>query len=278
MHARLERTFDLSGVAEGAPVRLAWRTWYEIEEGWDQGYVMATVDGERWTVLPTDRARTASDGGAVGPHVAGATNGWEADGVDLSAYAGGPVTVSFELVTDDAVSLGGWALDALALDALGWSDDVESGAADGDPGRDDARDGGWRAAGWHRAPERLPQRWGLQAIVDDGARVAVTRFPVGADGRAAIVLDDVPPNGTVTVSVSGLTPLVRRAAAYALGGGSDASSSGSTSSGPTSEDAYPPPAPSTRSSAAYPPPSSPAGSPGATAPSSSAPASPSASP
>lgn len=266
MHARLWRTFDLSSVETGTPARLTWRTWYDIEEGWDQGYVMASVDGARWAVVATDRTVSADTGGAVGPHVAGATNGWVTDSIDLAAYAGGPVTISFELVTDDAVSLGGWAVDDIALDAIGWSDDVEgdgTGQAAG-PGADS-----WGTAGWHRAPESVPQRWGVQAIVDDGARVVVTRFPVDADGHAAIVVDAVPPDATVTLSVSGLTPLVRRAAGYALSGnplsGNPLSGSGASSS---TSDAYPPPsAASASSAAAYPAPSSPPSSSSGSAPS-----------
>lgn len=242
MHARLDRTFDLTGLAPGTPARLTWRTWHEIEAGWDQAYVLASADGARWDVLPTGLAKAAESGGAVGPHLDGASGSWRDDGVDLGAYAGGPVTVSFELVTDDAVSLGGWAVDDLALNAVGWSDDVEYGTTG--TGGD-----GWRSAGWHVAPESLPQRWGLQALVDDGRRVAATRFQVDDDGRARIALDAVPPSASVTVIVSGLTPLIRGAAAYALEPVSGSASGASSSSG-----AYPRPA-APSSGAAYPPPS-----------------------
>ena len=40
--ARLTRSFDLSGVDEAT---LHSGTWYDIEDNWDYGYVMASTDG-----------------------------------------------------------------------------------------------------------------------------------------------------------------------------------------------------------------------------------------
>ena len=45
--ARLTRAFDLSGVDTAT---LSFWTWYDIEDDWDYGYVMASADGgETWT-------------------------------------------------------------------------------------------------------------------------------------------------------------------------------------------------------------------------------------
>jgi bacillopeptidase F (M6 metalloprotease family) len=40
------------------PVTLTVDSWWNIEEAYDYGYVLASADGEEWTVLPGQRTRT----------------------------------------------------------------------------------------------------------------------------------------------------------------------------------------------------------------------------
>ena len=77
-------------------------------------------------------------------------------------------------------------------------------------------DEGWEPDGWLRLPSALPQRWGLQVAIDDGETLRVERPDVSAEGRAEVLLEDIPPEASVTLLVSGLTPKTRRTPAYEL--------------------------------------------------------------
>ena len=72
--------------------------------------------------------------------------------MDLSPYAGAEsVLVRFEYITDDGVNLDGIVIDDIAVPELGFADDAET-------------DGEWRANGFRRIDNRLPQGFVLQVI------------------------------------------------------------------------------------------------------------------
>lgn len=201
MDARITRTFDLRGTSEA---RLTWRAWYDLEGNWDYAYVLASIDGGgTWTRLATSRTTDDNpNGNNFGAGLTGTSIGWVDESVDLAPFAGQSVTVRFEVVTDDAVNLSGLAIDDVRLDAVGFHDTADA-------------DAGWHAEGWLRLDPTLPQRWGLQVIVDGaGSGVAVHRLAVASDGRAAIDIPRIPPDATVTVAVSALTPATRSPAGY----------------------------------------------------------------
>jgi immune inhibitor A len=202
MDGRLTRTFDLSGAASAT---LTFRTWYDLEYNWDYAYILASTDaGRTWQRLATDRAVDDDpNGNNYGRGITGSSGGWTDLSVDLTPLAGRRVTVCIEVVTDDAVSLPGMAVDDIRLDAAGFHDDAES-------------DAGWTAEGWVRIDPTLPQRWGVQAIVDSATGTRVERFDA-ADGRASIVVGDVPPDATVTLAISPMTPVTRNRAGYRVG-------------------------------------------------------------
>lgn len=206
-NSRLTRALDLSGADSAS---LSFWLWHDLEAGWDHAYLSASVDGgESWARL---RTSGASDDNVTGTNYGGGITGWSGgwyhETVDLSALAGGPALLRFEVVTDDTVSLTGLALHEVAVDAAG----AESYAA-GDP----AGHADWTAEGWLLVQPLLPQRWSLLAVVDDPSGLTVTETPVGANGTARLELSDVPPRATVTVAVAAMTPGTRRAAAYHLG-------------------------------------------------------------
>lgn len=108
---------------------LTLRTWYDIEEGYDWGFVNVSTDGTHWTTARSSATQDAGGGywGLTGTD----TDHWS-DTVtyDLSAFAGASVYVQFEYWTDAAVVGRGWevtdvkvsgtALGTTAFTADGW--------------------------------------------------------------------------------------------------------------------------------------------------------------
>ena len=119
---------------------------YVIEEDWDYGFVEVSTDGgsswvEQKVYNEAGEEVTTPDGyddpngrmadyGGKKYGLTGATNGWEHQYVDLSAYAGQTVQVRLRQATDAAFLERGWFADDFAVtsgtDEV-WTDDVESG-------------------------------------------------------------------------------------------------------------------------------------------------------
>jgi len=206
---RLTRQFDLSALPPGAPVTLTVTSWWNIEETYDYGYVLASADNEKWTILPGQRTRTDNPtGNALGPGYTGVSGdgdapAWVQEVYDLSAFAGGALWLQFSYVTDDAVNTEGWFIDDVAIPALGYTEDFAGDAA------------GWLSEGWLITDNHLPQRWLLQVLEFDGDRlITVRRAPVAADGRAQVEIRDLGGRRSAVIAISGLTPVTTEAAAY----------------------------------------------------------------
>jgi immune inhibitor A len=136
---------------------LSIRTWYEMENGYDYGYVEASSDGVTWTTLAG--THTADDGsgrqalnGASGGGVAGVDEpAWETDAFDLSAFAGKQdVRLHFVYFTDSSQAYRGWEIaDASVADGATslWSVPNASGAGAARMGSDtwSVVDGGYTA-------------------------------------------------------------------------------------------------------------------------------------
>ncbi|NDJ55162.1 MAG: hypothetical protein GYB68_18990 [Chloroflexi bacterium] len=156
---RLVQTFDLSDLESAT---LAFDLWFNIEALWDFGYVTISTDGgESWDILDTPfTTRDNPYGNSYGPGYTGLSRdfpgangrGWLRESLDLSAYTGGEVIISFELLTDDAVVEPGFAIDNISIPEIGYSSDLES---DG---------GGWQSEGFVRVDNVLPQRFSLQVV------------------------------------------------------------------------------------------------------------------
>jgi hypothetical protein len=200
--SRLTRKFDLRGAS--AP-ELSYRVWHNLEENWDYAYILASTDeGRTWTRLAPPGITDANpNGNGYGQGLTGASPGWVTHRLDLKPYAGQEVLLRFEVVTDDAVSLAGMALDDIQVTGTDFQDSADA-------------DVGWNAEGWVRVDPQLPQRWSLQAILDHPGGLEVKRIPTGPDGRAEVRLDEVPGDAKVTLAVSGLTPGTPHGAGYRL--------------------------------------------------------------
>ena len=129
---RLTGQFDLAALAPGTPVTMTVEMWHDIEENYDYGYVLASRDGAEWSISPGQGTRTDNPvGNNLGAGYTGRSldalgaPGWRQEVFDLSAYAGGPLWVQFSYVTDDGYNAPGWAIDDVAIPALGYAEDFE---------------------------------------------------------------------------------------------------------------------------------------------------------
>ena len=171
----LTREFDLTATSQAT---LEYMAWYEIEEGWDYAYLEVSADGgHTWQIL---HPKFASDsdrlGNAYGPGYTGESNGWVAESVDISVYAGGRIQVRFEYITDGAIHTDGFVLDDISVPEAKFFDDAE-------------QDLGWTASGFARIENSLQQEFIVQVIVDLGdERFDVFDMPLedGIRGKTTI--------------------------------------------------------------------------------------------
>ncbi len=203
---RLTLPVDLTDVEQAT---LRFRTWYNVEELWDYAYVgVSTDDGATWTLLESDRTtRENPNGNAYGPGYTGVSGdsepAWVLEEIDLTAYAGQPVQIRFEYVTDLAVTQPGMFIDDVDIPEIGYFDDFEEG-----PGE-------WQAEGWLLTNNVLSQRWMVQVIEtkEDGS-VAVHRVPVGNDGLGQLRLSGVDRAENLVLVISALAPITVEQASY----------------------------------------------------------------
>lgn len=199
----LTRAFDLSQVREAA---LNYQLWYAIEEGWDYGYTMVSVDGgASWDLLQTPEMRDFNPhGNAYGWGYTGESAGWLRESVALDAYAGQPeVLVRFALITDDATLLPGMMIDDVSIPAIGYASDFEAGAD------------GWDARGFVWTDNRLPQQAWVQAVQYVGTRVDVTRW-LATDPTTTWRLPLIPGAFKVALTISPFAPVTTVPMPYTL--------------------------------------------------------------
>lgn len=203
---RLTLPVDLSDVQKAT---LKYRTWYDLEELWDYAYIEISTDGGNlWTILETSHTtRENPQGNAYGPGYTGLSGGekaaWVQEEVDLSPYAGQPVLLRWEYVTDAAVTHPGMFIDDIQIPEIGLFDDLEQGM------------GNWQAEGWILTNNILQQRWIVQVLgYNKDGEFFVQRLPVDADGYGQIQLHNVSARKDLVLVVSALAPVTIETAAY----------------------------------------------------------------
>ncbi len=201
INTKLTREFDLT---ELDTATLEYMVWYDIEDGWDYGYVEASDDGGRtWNIL--EGQHTSDDdvsGNAYGPGYTGRSREWKQESVDLTPFVGGPVLIRFEYVTDDAVYRDGFMVADVSVPQL-------DGATS---------EGQWMADGFYSAPSSLPQLFIVQIItVDADGRYEVSRLNLDGNNFGEITLSGLDtPDREVVIIVSPVTPDTRHEARYML--------------------------------------------------------------
>jgi immune inhibitor A len=187
---RLTRAFDLTGLTSAT---LQYGVWYNLESMWDYAYIQVSADGgQSWQLLSSLRTTTDNPNArAYGAGYTGESIGWKGDRVDLSAYAGQQILLRFEMVTDDAKTNPGIALDEISIPELNYIADFESG------------DDGWQMEGWIRSDNRLPQRAWVQVVQYVGSEASITRYLADGIGNYQVVL--LPNVERVTLAISPFT-------------------------------------------------------------------------
>jgi immune inhibitor A len=204
--ATLTRAFDLSGL-EQATLQ-AW-LWYDLETDFDYAYVEASADGgQTWRLLANSDTTTANpNDSSYGPALTGLSGGgekahWVQETFDLSRYAGGPVLVRFEVITDESVNQPGLCLDDITIPELGYHDDVEAGQD------------GWQAEGWLRVTDHIPQTFVVQ-LITSGDEVRVERMPLDASMHGTLAVHGLGREiDRAVLVVSALAPATTEMAAY----------------------------------------------------------------
>ena len=197
--SKLTGELDLTGLDNAT---LQFKVWYEIEDGWDYGYVQASDDGGKtWHILEGLQTTTKNpSGNGYGPGYTGASRGWKQESIDLSQFAGGRVLIRFEYVTDDAVYLDGMLIDDITVPEL------------------DSRVGsGWNAQGFGLAGPKLAQTFVVQVVrtTPDG-RFTVSRIPLDGGNSGSFELNGLGDGGATVVIVSPTTAETRHPAGYLL--------------------------------------------------------------
>ena len=206
----LTREFDLTALSEAT---LEFWTWFDVEEGWDYGYVEVSPDGgATWTIL--EGSYTSSEnpvGNSYGHGFTGRSEEWVQESIDLTRYVGRKVLLRFEYITDDGVFLDGFVIDDIAIPELGFFDDAEKGMR-------------WDSHGFVRTNNRLPQRYVVQVIerrtdgtdlvreisLDENKEGEITVRGFGSELREAVIIvspatpnTHQPARHTLTVSAAG---------------------------------------------------------------------------
>jgi len=202
----LTRAFDLTGLQEAT--LQAWM-WYDLETDYDYGYVEVSGDGgDTWTLLANEHtSATSPTDSNFGPGFTGLSGGgesaaWGLESFDLSPYAGVPILVRFEVVTDDAVNHPGLCLDDISISELGYTYDVEGG------------EDGWLAQGWVRVSGYVPQHFVVQLITLGRTPQVVPMAPdENMHGLATVTGLDRGSERAVLV-VAGTTPVTTELASY----------------------------------------------------------------
>ena len=202
-NSHLSQTFDLSQVSGEAA--LTFKTWYDIEEDYDYVYISASTDGQTWRILDSENCTSDNpSGNSYGCGWNGTTSGWIDEKVDLSDYVGQTVTLRFDYVTDAAANGKGMAIDDLAIDAIGYSTDLETDL------------GGWTAEGFVRVQNHLPQTMNLTIVTYTNNGISVDHRSF--QGDLVIPASELPSDSIekIVLIISGTTPFTREKATYSI--------------------------------------------------------------
>ncbi len=197
----MTRAFDLTTLTEAT---LTFWAWYDIEAGWDYGYVAVSADGgERWTLLQTNTSTLDNpQGNSFGPGFTGRSEGWVSQTADLTPYAGQSILLRFWYITDSAIHQQGFVIDDIAIPQLGYEDGGEG-------------DTGWVFAGFVRTGPVLPQKFMVQRIDIGPDGVRVEQLPLQNNQGQWQFPMDKSVEQTILI-VSGMTPVTAQTAVYQI--------------------------------------------------------------
>ncbi len=194
----LTREVDLSPVGDAT---LRYSVWFDIEEGWDYGYLQVSADGgETWDIVATPGSSPRNPvGNSFGPGYTGRSGVWIDEEVDLGTYAGRAVQMRFNYVTDDAINGLGFCLAGLSLSGGGPLD----------------RDGGWESEGFAWVDGPVPQEYIVQ-VIEVGDETTVREMELDRDNRGEMLVTGLGDLDELVVLVAALAPETLTPAGYTL--------------------------------------------------------------
>lgn len=181
-HATLTADVALS---EAPTAVLEFDAWYDLEADWDFVYLSASADGgQSWSLLYPQQAVSGEFGPAFGRRSAeatGQTNEWVHESISLARFAGRPLRLRFQLLTDADNPSIGFALSNLQITGL------------------QSANPRWQAEGFVQTEWQLPQRWSVRLIVEGESATVVSltlddlnraQLPVtlGTEGGVLVVM------------------------------------------------------------------------------------------
>lgn len=176
LSSSITRQVDLSEVNAAT---LRFYTWYDIEEGFDYGYVAVSTDsGRTWETLPGTSTTSEDPNEAnYGHGYTGKSGAWLEERVDLTPFAGQRILLRFWYITDPGLTQPGWLLDEIAIPEIGFSDGGERG------------NGRWTVDGFVRSSNDLAQTYLVQ-LAELGSETIVRMMALDAHNRGELWLGD----------------------------------------------------------------------------------------
>jgi hypothetical protein len=210
-NTHMTRSFDLRGIRQAT---LEYDIWYDVEEGFDYGYVEVSTDsGVTWDTLKGKYTTTENPNGTnLGNAYTGKSReregadprGWLHETLDIAPYAGQEIVLRFEYVTDDGYNAQGLAVDNISIAETGYTDDAE-GASN------------WQAVGFAHISDDLPQQYHVAAVLFGDSEPQVVPITVDAESKATFTLEEMGSRyESAVLVVSGLTPHTLQSADYTL--------------------------------------------------------------
>ena len=198
INATLTRDLDLRELNQAT---LTYQIWYDLEEGWDYGYLEVSVDGgERWDILEAPNTTEKNPiGNSFGMGYTGASERWIEETVDLTAYTGRQVLMRFQYVTDDTVNGQGLCVRGVSIPEAGLTDLMM----------------GWDAQGFVLINNRVKQDYIVQ-VIQMADENQVMLLPLDEANRGEIVIPAPQYLDRLVVAVAALAPKTRQPATYTL--------------------------------------------------------------
>jgi hypothetical protein len=204
----LTRSFDFS--QHQGDLTLNYWTWFDIENDYDYLYLMVSTDGINWQILTTPSGTPENPSGnsfgwAYNGQSGQGTNQkapqWIQESIDLSQFSGKQVYLRFEYITDAAVYHEGFLLDDVQIPEIGYFTDFEQD------------DGGWKAQGFVRIQNILPQKF-IVSLIYAGDETSIITVDLNAENKAVIPLQLGKQVDDVILVVSGASRHTRQKAGY----------------------------------------------------------------
>jgi immune inhibitor A len=128
MNNSMSVNLDLTGKTTA---KLTFNTWYDIEKDYDYAYINVKVGSADWVTVPGNITTTEPGEANLGNGITGSSNGWVKGEFDLTQFAGQKIQLAFNYITDAGLSMPGFYVDDIAVEANGaaiFSDNVEAAA------------------------------------------------------------------------------------------------------------------------------------------------------